>query len=67
MAGPKLGKIAGGKPPTKKKQKKEPLPPKPLENEDLSCDAEGTDGYFEEGDGGFRDAEQQEMNFSHPP
>ncbi|XP_009760189.1 26S rRNA (cytosine-C(5))-methyltransferase NOP2B-like [Nicotiana sylvestris] len=66
MAGPKLGKKAGsklGKPPTKKKQKKEPLPPKPLEKEDLFIsDGEGTDGDFEEDDGGFGDEEQQEMN-----
>lgn len=63
MAG-KLGKKVGsklGKPPTKKKQKKEPLPPKPLEKEDLFSDSEGTDGDFEE-DGGSGDEEQQEMN-----
>ncbi|XP_060187887.1 26S rRNA (cytosine-C(5))-methyltransferase NOP2B-like [Lycium barbarum] len=65
MAGPKLGKKAGsklGKPPTKKKQKKEPLPPKPVEKEDLFSDGEGTDGDFEGEDGDIGDEEQQEMN-----
>lgn len=65
MAGPKLGKKVGsklGKPPTKKKQKEEPLPPKPLEKEDLFSDDEGTDRDFEEDDGGSGDEEQREMN-----
>ncbi|KAH0697190.1 hypothetical protein KY289_014672 [Solanum tuberosum] len=58
MAGPKLGKKSGsklGKLPAKKKQKKEPLPAKPLEKEELFSDSEGTDGDFQEDD-------EQEIN-----
>ncbi|KAF3681674.1 putative 28S rRNA (cytosine(4447)-C(5))-methyltransferase [Capsicum annuum] len=48
MAGPKLSGKKLGKTPTKKKQKKEALPPKQVEKEELFSDSEGTDEDFQE-------------------
>ncbi|KAM3362503.1 26S rRNA (cytosine-C(5))-methyltransferase NOP2B [Capsicum galapagoense] len=48
MAGPKLSGKKLGKIPTKKKQKKEALPPKQVEKEELFSDSEGTDEDFQE-------------------